>query len=155
MRLCQHQISPIAGLVIGIGAWQVQHAGTTLRGQTVGGSSCSGQFGPGRAPAEMISDGCAYANGEVLIKGVGEHLLPTAQSCAVWWLSLTVAAPGTRASHAYVFCDLRPGQASVTQLQDLIGGGGMSGSAARQGETGTLELLADRAHCGRALDVGL
>jgi hypothetical protein len=28
----------------------------------------------------MISDGCTYANRKVLIKGVGENLLPTAQS---------------------------------------------------------------------------
>jgi hypothetical protein len=29
----------------------------------------------------MISDGRSYANREVLVKRVGEHLLPTAQAC--------------------------------------------------------------------------
>jgi hypothetical protein len=28
----------------------------------------------------MINDGCSDANRQVLIKGVGEHLLPTAQA---------------------------------------------------------------------------
>jgi len=29
-------------------------------------------------PAEMIKDACADANGKVLLKGVGENLLPKA-----------------------------------------------------------------------------
>jgi hypothetical protein len=55
----------------------VQDAGTTWRCETVGGSSCGGQLSPGWGSAEMISDGCTYANRKVLIKGVGENLLPT------------------------------------------------------------------------------
>jgi hypothetical protein len=36
----------------------------------------------------MISDGCPDADREVLVKGVGEHLLPSAQALGTWaaWL---------------------------------------------------------------------
>ena len=57
-----------------------QHAGTAGRGETVGGSSCSGELGTRGGSAEMISDGRSDANGEVLIECVGENLLPTAQT---------------------------------------------------------------------------
>jgi hypothetical protein len=52
IRLCQHQI--------------------------VGCSSCGGEFSPVRGSAEMISDGRSDANRKVLVKSIGEHLLPTA-----------------------------------------------------------------------------
>jgi hypothetical protein len=32
----------------------------------------------------MMNDGCPDANGKVLIKGVGKHLLPTAQPLGLW-----------------------------------------------------------------------
>jgi hypothetical protein len=56
---------------------------------------------------------------------------------------LPVAAPGTGNSHIDLFCHLIPGQALVTQLQNLICGGGMSRrTAATHGDTGTVELMA-------------
>jgi hypothetical protein len=58
----------------------VKHPGTTEGGETVGGSPCSGELGTGWGSTEMISDGCPDANSEVLVKGVGENLLPTAQA---------------------------------------------------------------------------
>jgi hypothetical protein len=44
----------------------------------MGGSPRGGEFSASGGSAEMISDGCTYANCMVLIKGVGENLLPTA-----------------------------------------------------------------------------
>jgi hypothetical protein len=57
----------------------MQYAGTTEGGETVGGSSSSNEFSPGWGSAEMISDRCPDANRMVLIKSIGENLLPTAQ----------------------------------------------------------------------------
>jgi hypothetical protein len=44
----------------------------------VGGSSCGGELSTAGRSAEMVSDGCPYANRKLLIKRVGEYLLPTA-----------------------------------------------------------------------------
>jgi hypothetical protein len=44
-----------------------------LPGENVGGSSCSIELRSGRGSAEMISDGCSYANREIVIKRVGEN----------------------------------------------------------------------------------
>jgi hypothetical protein len=86
----------------------------------------------------MISDGRSDANGEVLVKCVGEHLLPTAQTVGLRRPRLPVATPGTGASHTYLFCDLGPAQVLVTKLQDFLGGGGMSSRpAATHGDAGT------------------
>jgi hypothetical protein len=52
----------------------------TESGKTVGGSSCGGKFSSGGGSTKMISDGCSYANREIVIKRVGENLLPTAQA---------------------------------------------------------------------------
>jgi DNA-directed RNA polymerase subunit RPC12/RpoP len=46
----------------------------------VGCSSCGRELSPGGRTSKMISDDCTNANGKVLIKGVGEHLLPAAQA---------------------------------------------------------------------------
>jgi len=55
-----------------------------------------------------------------------------------------------------VFCQLTPGQSLVTQLQDLLGGGGTSGRTARtHGDTGALELLTDRAPMNAQLGTDL
>jgi hypothetical protein len=59
----------------------MKHLGTAEGGEAVGGSSCGNQLSPSGSPSEMISDGCTNANGKVLVKCVGEHLLPTAQAC--------------------------------------------------------------------------
>jgi hypothetical protein len=91
----------------------------------------------------MISDGRSNANGKVLIKGVSQNLLPAAQECGLPWLGLPIAAPGTRASHTYLICDLGPAQASITKLQDLLCRGGMSGRAAATcDDAGTPKLMA-------------
>jgi hypothetical protein len=44
----------------------------------VGCSSRSGELSSGGSSTEMISDGCPDANRTVLVKGVGENLLPAA-----------------------------------------------------------------------------
>jgi hypothetical protein len=93
----------------------------------------------------MISDGHAYANRKVLVERVGEHLLPTARAWRLGWPGLLVAAPGTGNRHVDLFRHVIPGQALVTQLQDLLGGGGMSGRSAATPDAGLLKLLADRA----------
>jgi hypothetical protein len=68
-------------------------------------------------------------NRKVLVKGVGENLpscggelSPAASgpSVAAWVAGLPVAAPGTGHRHIDLFCYLRPGQALVAQLQDLL-----------------------------------
>ena len=134
----------------------MEHAGTTEGGETVGGSSCGSQLSPGGRSAEMISDGCSDANRKVLVKGVGENLLPTAQAWGLWRPGPPVAAPGTGNRHIDLFCYLSPGQALVTQLQDLLCGGGMSGrTAATHGDAGPLELLADRAPMNAQLGTDL
>jgi hypothetical protein len=53
----------------------------------------------------MISDGRSDPNRKVLVESVGKNLLPTAQAWILWQPCLTVATPGTRASHTYLFCD--------------------------------------------------
>jgi hypothetical protein len=58
------------------GARHVEHTGTTYGGETVGGSSCGVERSPGGRSTKMISDSCPYANRKVLIKRVGETLLP-------------------------------------------------------------------------------
>jgi hypothetical protein len=94
IRLGQHQIVAVAYIGVRL-ARHVKHAGTTEGGETVGGSPCSGELSTSRHSSEMISDGCRDANSEVLIKGGGEHLLPTAQGWGVGLLRPPVAAPGT------------------------------------------------------------
>jgi hypothetical protein len=113
--------------------------------ETVGGPSGSCHLSPGGLSTEMIGDGCSDANRKVPVKGVGEDLLPTAQALGLWRPGLAVAAPGTRASHTHLFCDLGPAQALVAKLQDLIGGGGMSGrTATTHSDAGPTKLLAHR-----------
>ena len=98
----------------------MEHAGSTEGGEPVGGSSCSIQLSPRGGSTEMISHGCANANCEVLVKGVGEHLLPTAQAWGLWRPGLPVAAPGTGNRHTDMACYFIPGQAFVTQLHDPL-----------------------------------
>jgi hypothetical protein len=141
-RLGQHQIGPITCIGVRISARHVKHTGTVGSGETVCGSSCSSQLSTGGGSSEMINDSCSDANREVLIKGVGENLLPTAQPLGLRRPCLLVATPGTRASHTYLYCDLGPAQASITKLQDLLCGGGMGRRAATtHGDAGPPELL--------------
>ena len=104
----------------------------------MGGSSCSSQLSPGGRSTEMISDGCTDTNREVLVKRVGENLLPTAQAWGPWRPGPPVAAPGTRGRHTDLFCYLRPGQALVTELPDLLCRRGMCGRTARRMATPAL-----------------
>jgi hypothetical protein len=81
IRLGQHQIVAVAYIGVHL-ARHVKHAGTTEGGETVGGSLCGGELSACRGPSEMISDCRSDTSGKVLVKGVGEHLLPTAQPWA-------------------------------------------------------------------------
>jgi hypothetical protein len=156
IRLRQHQMVAVACIGVRVGARHMEHPGTTQRGETVGGSSCGGQLSSGRGPTKMISDGCAYANGKVLIKCLGEHLLPTAQTWRFGWQGSLVAAPGTGNSHIDLLCYLWPGQALITQLEDLLRGSWMSvRTAATHGDASLLELLADRAPMNAQLGTDL
>jgi hypothetical protein len=123
----------------------MKHAGTAKGCEAVGGSSGSSEFSPGGGTTEMISHGCTDTNRKVLIKRVGENLLPPAQPWGLGRLCLPVAAPGPRAGHTYLFCDLFPGQVLITKLQDLLCGGGVSRrAAATHGHTGFAKLIAHR-----------
>jgi hypothetical protein len=147
VRLRQYQIAAIACNGVRIGARRMEHAGTTQRGETVGESTCGGQLSPGGGSTEMISDRRTDADREILVKGVGENLLPTSQAWGLWRPGPPVAAPGTGNRHTDLFCHLIPGQAVITQLQDLLCGSGMSRStAATHNDAGAAKLLA---HCGR------
>ena len=57
----------------------MKHPRTAEGGQTMSGLSGSSQLTPGGRSTEMISDRRPYANGKVLVEGVGENLLPTAK----------------------------------------------------------------------------
>jgi hypothetical protein len=146
IRLGKGEIAAIACIVVGIGTRHMNHTGTTQTRETMGGSSSSRQFSSARGSTEMINDGCSYANRKVLIKGVGENLLPTAQRRRLGRPSPTVAAPGTRNGQIDLFCHLTPGQASVTQLHDLLCRRRVRRSAATHSNPGAAELVADRGH---------
>ena len=103
----------------------------------------------------MISDGCTDTNCRVLVKRIGENLLPTAQTWGLGRPGLPVAAPGTGNGHIDLLGHLAPGQALVTQLQDLLGGGGVSRRAATRGYAGAMELLADSAPMNAQLGTDL
>jgi hypothetical protein len=76
----QDQIGAITWIVVRIGARHVMHTSKTQIGETVGGSSGSGELSSGRCSAEMVSDRRSDANRQVLIKGVSQRMLPTAQA---------------------------------------------------------------------------
>jgi hypothetical protein len=78
----------------------------------------------------MISDGCSNTNRKVLIKRVGENVLPTAQWRRLGRPGPPVAAPDTGKRHIDLFCYLIPGQAFIAQLNDLLCGGGIGGRSA-------------------------
>ena len=80
IRFRQHQMVAVACIGVRIGARHVEHAGPTEGDETVGGSSGSGEFGPGGGSTEMISDRCTDPDRKVLVKCVGKDLLPTAQA---------------------------------------------------------------------------
>jgi hypothetical protein len=58
----------------------MKHLGTAEDGKTVGRSSCGGELSPAWGSTEMISNRRSDTNRQILIKGVREHLLPSAQS---------------------------------------------------------------------------
>jgi hypothetical protein len=88
----QHQIVAITCIGLRIRARHVQYAGTTPRSETVDWSSCGIEFSSGRGSTKMINNGCSDANRKVLVKGLGEHLLPTAQVWGLWRPAFQVAA---------------------------------------------------------------
>jgi hypothetical protein len=91
----------------------MEQAGTTERDETVGGSSGGGEFRSGGGSAEVISDGRSDANGKVLVKRVGENLLPTTQAWGFRLLGPPVAAPYTGNRHIDLRCYLIPRRALV------------------------------------------
>jgi hypothetical protein len=104
----------------------------------------------------MISDRCTNANCKVLVKGVDENLLPTAQAWGLGRPGPPVAAPGTGNRHIDLLCYLWPGQALVPELHDLLCRRGVSRrSAATHGDASTLELLADRTPMNAQLGTNL
>ena len=66
-----------------------------------------------------------------------------------------MAAPDTGNSHIDLSGNLIPGHAFVTELQDLLGGGGVSRRAATRGYAGAMELLADSAPMNAQLGTDL
>ena len=76
----QHQIAAITCISVRIRTRHREHAGQTDVGETVGGSSCSIQLSTAGGSTEMISNRRSDANREVLVKCIGENLLPTAQA---------------------------------------------------------------------------
>jgi hypothetical protein len=133
----------------------MERTGTVEGGETVGGSSCGGKFSSGGVSTKVIGNGCSYANGKVLVEGVGENLPPSAQSGRLWLPGPSGAAPGAGHRHVDLFSHLSPGQAVVAQLEDLRCGGGTRRSAATHGHAGPLELLADRAPMNAQLGTNL
>jgi hypothetical protein len=73
----------------------------------------------------VISDGRSDTNGKVLVKRIGENLLPTAQAWGLGRPGPPVAAPCAGNRHSDLLGHLIPGQTLVTQLEDLLCGGGM------------------------------
>jgi hypothetical protein len=143
VRLRHHQIDPVACIAARIGARNVEHAGTTEGGEAVGSAASGGQLSTAGRSAEMISDGRSDADREMLVKRVGEHLLPAAESGRLRRPGPAVAAPCAGDRHADLLGHLIPGQALVTQLQDLLCGGWMSGSAAAtNGDPGATKFMA-------------
>src|SRR5215207_9163837 len=114
IRLRQHQIAAITCISVRIRTRHREHAGQTDVGETVGGSSCSIQLSSGGGSTEMISNRRSDANCEVLVKCIGENLLPSAQSGGHCRPGPSVAAPGTGHCQADLFCHLSPGQTMVT-----------------------------------------
>jgi hypothetical protein len=146
----------IARIAVAIGARHVKHTGATASSETMGRSSCCSQLSPGGRSTEMNSDRRPDTNRKVMVKCIGENRLPTAQAWGLWWSGPSVAAPGAGNRHIDLFCHLRPGQALVTQLQNLLRGSRMSGStAATHGDAVTPELLANRAPMNAQLGTDL
>ena len=103
----------------------------------------------------MISDRRTDTNSKVLVKRVGEDLLPTPQAWGPCRPGPLVAAPHTGNSHADLFCHLSPGQTMVTELQDLLCGGRLRRSTATHGDASPLELFADGAPMNAQLGTDL
>jgi hypothetical protein len=154
IRFGQHQILAITYIGVRLGR-HVKHASKTEGGETVGCPSSSSELSPGRGSTEMISGHRSDANGKVLLKCVGESLLPPAESRGLGRPGPPVAAPGTGNSHVNLFCYIVPSQTLVTKLQDLLCRGRVRRSAATHGDAGLAKLLADRAQMNAQLGTDL
>jgi hypothetical protein len=80
----------------------------------MGGSSCGIELSTGRGSAEMISDRSSDPYRKVLVEGLGENLLPTAQAWALRRSGPLVATPCAGNRHIDLFCYFAPGQALIT-----------------------------------------
>src|SRR5687768_18571 len=109
----------ITCIVVAIGARHMDDTGTAEGGETVGGSSSGNHLSSSRRSTKMINHRCTDTNHKALIEGVGENLLPTAQTRGLWRPGPPVAAPGTRNRHIDPLCYLWPGQALVPKRQNL------------------------------------
>jgi hypothetical protein len=104
----------------------------------------------------MISDSRTDANRKVLVKRVGEHLLPSAQPLGLGRSCPPVTTPGTGNRHIDLLCYLWPGQALVPELQDLLCRSGVSlRTTGTHSDASPLELLADSAPMNAQLGIDL
>jgi hypothetical protein len=78
VRLGEYEIGTVASIGVRVGTRHMKHTGTAQTSETVGGWA-SGRVPQGWGSTGMISDGRTDTNGKVLVNGVGEHLMPTAQ----------------------------------------------------------------------------
>jgi hypothetical protein len=83
---------------------------------------------------------------KVLVKRLGENLLPSAQARRLWWPGSPVATPCPGNSHVNPLCHFSPGQTLVTQVEDLLGGGWVSRRAdGTHSDTGATEMIVNYA----------
>jgi hypothetical protein len=102
-RLRQHQIAAIPCVGVQVRTRHMWHSGTTEDCEAVSPSSCGGELSPSGRSTETISDGCSDTDSNVLVKRVGENLLPTAQAWWLWWPGPPLAAPDAGNGHIQLF----------------------------------------------------
>jgi hypothetical protein len=77
--LREHQIVAITYIGVRL-VRHVKHTGTAEGSEAVGGSACGSQLSPCGGSTEMVSDRRSDADREVLVKGLGENLLPSTRA---------------------------------------------------------------------------
>jgi len=80
----------------------------------VGGLSSGGDLSTGWGSTKMISNSCSYANRKILIKTVGQYLLPTGPSATASAAVPLGSGSCTGSRHVDPFGHLIPGQPLVT-----------------------------------------
>jgi hypothetical protein len=106
-----------------IGARHMEHAGTTEGGETVGRSLCGSQLSPGGRSTEMIGDRRPDTNRRFSSRASARTCCQRPKRGDSGGRGPPVAAPGTGNRHVDLRCFLWPGQALVTEFQDLLCGG--------------------------------